>query len=109
MQGSQRAAMLSASAINSLVLASSTPSAVAARPSSPKLFMTSGVLARKGARPAEMDWVRLRYLWLGSDMALACGVIGGSALGRPLLPPRVGGVPAQAPTSLTARSSRDTA
>ena len=44
MQGSQRTATLSASAISSLVLASSAPGAVAARPSSPKAFITPGVL-----------------------------------------------------------------
>ena len=68
MQGSQRAATLSASAISSLVLASSAPSAVAARPSSLKLFITSGVELRSGASPAEMDCVSSRYLFVGSVM-----------------------------------------
>src|SRR5574343_801349 len=70
MQGSHLAATLSASAMSSLVFASSTPSAVADRPRSLKLFMTSGVPVRRVDNLAEMDWVRSRYVWVGSVMVL---------------------------------------
>ena len=60
MQGIAAAATLTASAMSSLVLRLSVPSVVAARPSSPKLFITSGVLERSPARRAETPWVSSR-------------------------------------------------
>src|SRR5664279_3650681 len=70
MHGSHLAATLRASAINSLVLRSSTPVAVAARPRSLKLFMTSGVLDFNVARPVETDCVSSRK-WVRSDMSFS--------------------------------------
>src|SRR5678815_5644185 len=69
MQGSHLEATLRASAINSLVFLSSTPLAVAARPRSLKLFMTSGVLDLNVERSAETDCVSSRKLLVWSDMA----------------------------------------
>ena len=60
MQASQRAATPSASAISSLVLVSSTPGAVAARPSSPNAFITPGVLVRRLAMFCDTVRVRSR-------------------------------------------------
>src|SRR5678815_959931 len=76
MQGSHREATLRASATNSLVFLSSTPLAVAARPRSLKLFMTSGVLDLNFEMPVETDCVSSRKLLVRSDMAFSLDTYG---------------------------------
>src|SRR5678815_2208573 len=76
MQGSHREATLRASATNSLVFLSSTPLAVAARPRSLKLFMTSGVLDLNVEMPVETDCVSSRKLLVRSDMAYSLDTYG---------------------------------